>query len=334
MKVVLTSTLIPISDDDLRVFDGVDVDFETIDGTAERDLLEGTRDADAILVVGEHFTRAVIENLRNCKSLTRFGIGYDTIDVAAATERGIWVTNVPDANYREVAVHAIALTLAVTRRLPALDAGIRTAGWESPIFAGVHRPDTQVFGVLGTGRIGQRVATMAAAIGYAVIGYDPVLTKTTAEELGIELVSKDELFARADIVSLHVPLSESTINLIDRHALGTMKPGSVLINVSRGGLVDELELANALRSGKLFGAGIDTFAREPLEMDSPLRSLDNIILSPHAAHWSEESWDETRLKALEEAARILRGEQPRYPVNEPRTGGGDTLDVFLSRKGG
>jgi phosphoglycerate dehydrogenase-like enzyme len=315
-KVVMTNNLVPITEEDLKAFDGLDVDFSVIEGTTEEALLEGTRDADAVIILAEQFTRTVIENLQHCRSLTRFGIGYDTIDVQAATDHGIWVTNVPDANYREVAVHAIALALSVSRRLPALDKGIRETGWASSFFRGVHRPDTQVFGLLGLGRIGRRVAVMAKAIGYTVIAYDPVVTRNDAAELGVELVSKDEVIEGSDIVSVHIPLMESTRNIIDARALARMKEGSILVNVSRGGLVDESALAEALRSGHLFGAGFDAFGNEPLEEGSPLRGLDNIILSPHAAHWSEEAWDETRRKVLEEAARVLRGERPRNPVND------------------
>lgn len=316
MKVVVTSTRVPLTDGDLAVFEGLDVEVEIIDGTDHATLLKGTRDADALIVLVEQITREVIENMRHCRSITRFGIGYDSVDVAAATERGIWVTNVPDANYREVAVHAIALTLAISRRLPALDRGIREDGWTPSIFPGVHRPETQVFGLLGMGRIGRRVAAMAKAIGYSVITADPVVTKATAGELGVELVSRQQLIARSDVLSLHVPLLDSTRNIIDAAALATMKPGSILVNVSRGGLIDEAALADALASGHLFGAGLDAFGNEPLEAASPLRTLDNVILSPHAAHWSEESWAETKRKAVEEAARVLRGEAPRNPVNK------------------
>lgn len=316
MRVVVTSTLVPLSDADLAVFDGMDVEVDIIDGTDPATLLAGTRDADALIVLVEQITREVIENMRHCRSITRFGIGYDSVDVAAATERGIWVTNVPDANYREVAVHAIALALSISRRLPSLDRGIREDGWTPSIFPGVHRPDTQTFGLLGMGRIGRRVAVMAKEIGYTVLTADPVVTEAAAAELGVELVSRQQLIARSDVLSLHVPLLDSTRNIIDAAALASMKSGSILINVSRGGLIDEAALAEALASGHLFGAGLDAFANEPLEPGSPLRTLDNVILSPHAAHWSEESWDETRRKVLEEVARILRGEKPRNPVNK------------------
>jgi len=315
MKVVVTSIRVPVSDADLAQFDGEEVEVEIIDGTDEDALLEATRDADAILVLVENITRRVIDNMLHCRSITRFGIGYDSVDVEAATERGIWVTNVPDANYREVAVHAIALALSIGRRLPALDRGIREDGWANSLVPGVHRPDVQTFGLLGMGRIGRRVAEMAKAIGFTVIVSDPVITVEDAAAIGVDLVGKEELIARSDVLSLHVPLLPSTRGIIDAAALAAMKPGSILLNVSRGGLVDESALAEALRSGHLFGAGIDSFEQEPLEADSPLRELDSVILTPHAAHWSEESWEETRTKAFADVARVLRGEDPRTPVN-------------------
>ncbi|SDH57240.1 C-terminal binding protein [Agrococcus jejuensis] len=314
MKIVATNTMIPLRDEVLAAF-GPDVEFVEIDGTTEEGLLAGTADADALLVLGEHITRPVIERLTRCRSIVRFGIGYDTLDVEAATEHGIWVSNVPDANYREVAVHAIALALAVQRRLPALDAGMRADGWASSFAPGVHRPDDQVFGLWGIGRIGRRVAAMAKAIGYRVIAHDPVLTPEVADELGVELVDRDALLARSNILSLHVPLLDSTRNMLDRDAIAALQLGSIVVNVSRGGLIDEHALAEALQSGHLFGAGIDAFLHEPTEAGNPLLACENAILTPHAAHWSEESLAETKRKVVEEAARILRGEQPRSAVN-------------------
>ena len=317
MKVVVTNTLVTVDEGDRAVFDGMNVEVEVVDGTDRATLLEATRDADALIVLIEQIDREVIENMTTCRSITRFGIGYDSVDVEAATERGIWVTNVPDANYREVAVHAIALALAVTRRLPALDRGIRSEGWIPSIVPGVHRPDGQIFGLLGMGRIGRRVADMARSIGYTVIAADPAVAPEDAASLGVQLVTRDQVIAESDILSLHVPLLDSTRHLMDADAIAAMKPGSVLINVSRGGLVDEHGLAEALRSGHLFGAGFDAFTNEPLEATSPLRSIETVILTPHAGHWSEESWAETHRRTLEEAARVLRGEAPRNPVNDP-----------------
>jgi D-3-phosphoglycerate dehydrogenase len=316
MKVVITSTMLPISDANRAAFDGMDVEVVMIDGSTHDALLEGTRDADALIVLMEDINRAVIENLEHCKSISRMGIGYDTIDVAAATEHGIVVTNVPDANYREVAVHAVSMALAITRKLPTWDRAMKESGWAPfSLGIGIRRPDDQVFGLVGIGRIGQRVATMAAAVGYTVRAYDPVLTPQRAAELGVELVSFDEIIAESDIVSVHVPLMDATRNIISAGVIDQMRRGAVLINVSRGGLVDEHALAAALQSGRLAGAGIDVFEHEPTEAGNPLLTCENALLSPHAAHYSAESFDETRQKVFDDAARALRGLKVLYPVN-------------------
>lgn len=314
MKVVVTREGF-VTDALLAEFDGLPVELVSIDGSTEDSLLRGTRDADALLVPLEDITRRVIENLERCRSITRFGIGVDTIDVAAATDAGIWVTNVPDANHREVATHAIALALALSRRLMVYDRGIRATGWASSVQSGMHRADCQTFGLLGMGRIGRRVAEMATAIGFDVVAADPIVSAVEAETLGVSLVDQTELLARSDILSVHVPLIPSTRGMIDESFIDRMKDGSILVNVSRGGLIDEHALAAALDGGKLAGAGIDTFANEPLEAESPLRSVDAAILTPHAAYYSAESMTETLQKAFRDAARVLRGEAPRYPVN-------------------
>jgi phosphoglycerate dehydrogenase-like enzyme len=322
MKVVLTSTAVPMGPSELQAFEGLDVDFRMIDGTDPEVLLTESADADALIVLVEQITRPVIENLENCRSITRLGVGVDSVDVAAATERGIWVTNVPDANYLEVSTHAMALALASSRRIVDFDRTIKSAGWASTVAVGegMRRPQAQTFGLLGLGRIGRRVAVMAKAVGYRVVAFDPAIDPGDASADGVELVTFDELVRGSDILSLHVPLTESTRNVIDAGVIDRMPAGAVLVNVSRGGLVDEAALAAAIRSGHLAGAGLDAFVHEPLEPASPLRGLDRVLLSPHAAHFSVESWHETRRKAIEEAARVLRGEEPRYPVNRPAVG--------------
>lgn len=318
MKVVMTSALLPLLDDDVAPLRAAGVELEVVDGRDRAALLQGIRDADALLVVAERLDAEAIAELRHCRSITRFGVGVDTVDLDAAADRGIWVTNVPDANYREVAVHAIALALAVSRRLPQLDSGIRHDGWPPSVVPGVHRPDAQTFGVVGLGRIGRRTAEMARAIGYRVIGHDPVVSAEAVADLGIELRPLGQVIAESDVLSLHVPLLESTRGILDARAISTMRPGAIVVNVSRGGLIDEAALAEALVDGRLFGAGLDAFEHEPLDDDSPLRGLDSVVLTPHAGHWSEESWAETKRKAVEDVLRVLAGERPRYPVNEPR----------------
>jgi D-3-phosphoglycerate dehydrogenase len=317
MKVLMTSTQLPLLDEDIAPLVRAGAEIRYVDGRDRAALLRAAPDADALLVLAEQIDAEMIGLLGRCRSITRLGVGVDTVDLAAAADHGIWVTNVPDANYREVAVHAIALALAVSRRLPQLDRGVRRDGWTPSIAPGVHRPDQQTFGMIGLGRIGRRTAEVARSIGYRVIAHDPVITAEAVADIGVEILTQEQVIAQADILSLHVPLLESTRHLLDTAAIATMRPGAIVVNVSRGGLIDEHALAAALADGHLFGAGLDAFEHEPLESDSPLRDLDNVVLTPHSGHWSEESWTETKRKAVEDMLRVHQGEQPRYPVNQP-----------------
>lgn len=268
------------------------------------------------MVLREPITARVLDALPQLRVIGRFGVGLDSIDVQAATNRGIVVTNVPDSNITEVATHAVALALALTRRLHRYDRSIRSGKWdfEGP-GAGVRRVSTQVFGLLGFGKIGQRVAASAKAIGFEVWAHDPFMSDEAISSHGVRPATFSDLIAGADVVSIHVPLIESTRNLIGAAELAKFKAGANLINVSRGGLVDEVALAAAVAGGHLAGAGLDTFAVEPLASNSPLRDLENVILSPHAAHYSAESYAETRLKAFRDVARVLGGKTPFYAVN-------------------
>lgn len=316
MRVVMTSTLVPISDEDLRIFDGLDVQVDIIDGSDRQTLLDGTRDADALLVLAEQIDKEVIDNLAHCRSISRFGIGVDMIDLDAARERGIIVTNVPDANFKEVAVHAMGMILALTRRILSFDSSMKNGRWAPiQIGAGLRRPESQTLGLLGMGRIGTRVASMAREVGFSVIAHDPWAPSATMKDLGIRPVSFEDLLAESDILSVHIPLTAETSGMIDDSVISRMRRGSIFINVSRGALVDEPALIKNLQSGQLGGAGLDAYAQEPLSPDSPLRQLDSVILSPHSAALSTEAMDESRIKMLEECARILRGDQPRYPVD-------------------
>jgi D-3-phosphoglycerate dehydrogenase / 2-oxoglutarate reductase len=319
MRVVQTSPLVQPTDEDLARFAAAGVELAIVDGSDEASLVAGAEGADGLVVLMEDITRPVLEQLPTVRSVVRFGIGYDTIDVPAATDLGVQVSNVPDANYREVAVHAVSMALALARRLPAWDRALKQDGWAGMgVGAGIRRPDDQTVGLIGIGRIGGRVATALRAVGYRVQAFDPYTTPEHAAELGVSLTTLDEVLTGSDILSLHVPLTDETRGIIDAAALARMREGSILVNVSRGGLVDEHALADALTSGHLAGAGIDVFEHEPVEPTNPLLRCDTALLSPHAAHLSAESFTETRTKVYEEVLRVIGGEAPRSPVNQPR----------------
>lgn len=315
MKVVLTNPKMRIdprgASELLALAEVVNAPDTTPDG-----ILSVARDADALIVGVENIREPLISELAACKVIHRMGIGVDFIDIPAATAQGIHVTNVPDANHREVATHALAMIFSLTRQLKHWDAGVREgAPVDFRLGMSIRRPDSQRAGILGLGRIGSHVATVLSAAGYEVVGYDPFVDAATAAERGVTWLPLEEVIATSNILSLHIPLTDENRHLIDAEAIATMPQGAVIVNVSRGGLIDEDALADALASGHLSGAGIDTFETEPLPVDSRLTQFDNVLLSPHAAHFSTESVGEIFSKSMAEVVRVLKGETPTYAVN-------------------
>jgi D-3-phosphoglycerate dehydrogenase len=245
----------------------------------------------------------------------RYGVGYDTVDVAAATRRGIYVCNVPDYGTDEVSDHAITLLLAISRKLLILARGVQEGVWSVEPAKPVGRLRGRTLGIVGLGRIGAMTAAKAQAFGIRVIAHDPLRPMHEFAERNVGRATLDELLQASDYVSLHAPLSDETRHLIDERALGLMKPTAFLVNTARGGLVDGAALARALRSGRIAGAALDVTEQEPIPRESPLLGLENCLLTPHAAWYSDESAAALQRLAGEEAARLVRGEAPRCPVN-------------------
>ncbi|MGO4535654.1 C-terminal binding protein [Leifsonia sp. 2MCAF36] len=268
---------------------------------------------DASVVMVTPYARLTAEDypsMPKTRAVIRYGMGYDNIDVEAAAEAGIPVAIVPGTASEEVASHAFAMGLALVRRLPAGDTAIREHGW-----AGIIGYDTPVLsdlriGVLGLGRIGQHVARMWSAVGAHVRGYDPYIANVP-----VELAALDSVLEESDVVSLHLPLNDGTQHLISADSLSRMRRGAVVVNVSRGGLIDEEALAVALASGQIGGAGIDTFSQEPLPPEHPLRSTPNTILTPHIAWRSNRSTGALQEGAVERARLALTGQPLTDVVN-------------------
>jgi D-3-phosphoglycerate dehydrogenase / 2-oxoglutarate reductase len=247
--------------------------------------------------------RAHFASMRHCSGVVRYGIGYDNIDVAAAAEHGVPVSIVPDASSEEVASHAFALGLALSRRIPQGQAAIARGEWAGSVpFDGPVLSDLRV-GVIGMGRIGRRVATWWRDVGAQVLAHDPIAAFDEVPAATVE-----QILAGSDVVSLHVPLLDQTRHMISAETIARMPRGAVLVNVSRGGLVDEVALAAALTSGHLAGAGIDVFEQEPLPHDHPLRSAPNAVLTPHSAWKSSSSLAALQSGAVERARLLLQGE--------------------------
>lgn len=235
------------------------------------------------------------------KAIGRAGVGIDNVDIPAATERGIAVFNAPQANTIAAAELTIALMISVARKIPAAESSLRRGEWERARFRGVELRG-KTLGLIGAGRIGSEVAVRGRAFGMKVIAFDPYLSGARADELQVEMVDLDEILEGADFVSIHVPLTPETRGILGANALEQMKPTAYLVNTSRGGVVDEAALAEALHRGDISGAALDVYDTEPLAQDSPLRSAPNLVLTPHLGA----STAEAQLAVATEVAEKIR----------------------------
>jgi len=277
-------------------------------------ILEVARDADAILCTYAKVTTAVVEQLTRCRIISRFGIGVDNVDIAMATSKGIVVTKVPDYCIDEVSDHAMALLLAIVRKIPFSNSEVQEGRWAMPTVVPIHRLRGTILGLVGFGRIPQLVAPKAQAFGIKVIAFDPFVPQEVFAKAGVSSVSFDELVKTADYISLHCPLTPETNHLFNAEVFGKMKPGAYLVNTGRGPLIDEAALAQALDKGQLAGAALDVVEKEP-PVGSPVLGRKNVILTPHTAFYSDESLLELQVKAAEEVVRVLSGQAPKNPVN-------------------
>lgn len=284
-------------------------------GSAE-DIADLGREAEGLVVQWAQITGEVMDRMPKLRIISRVGIGYDMVDVAAATARGIAVANTPSYCIEEVAAHTIAMIMTQARGIPAYDRAVRAGTWKAveahPLAV---RPSATTVSVLGFGRIGSMVARGCRALGFRVLVADPYAAVESVREAGCEPVGIPDAVAQADILTLHVPLTDDTHHLIDAAVLATMKPGAVLVNTCRGPLIDEVALATSLRAGQLGAAALDVFEEEPLAADSPLRDLDQVLLTPHAAWYSPQALADLPVHAAENIIRFLAGET--VPIVNP-----------------
>ena len=279
-------------------------------GRDHETLLRHVADADALLVGTARIGPALLDAAPRLRIVARYGIGVDNVDVEEATRRGVVVTNAPGFCREEVAEHVLTLLLCLARGVHLYDRAVRTGDWTRAGARSVRRVAGQTLGVVGFGAIGRTVAERAEGIGMHVIAHDPV-----AEVTGAEPVTLDELLRRADVVTLHTPLTEETRGFVDERFLGAMKPTAFLINTARGALVDQDALQAALADGRIAGAGLDTFVPEPLPEGHPLLESERALLTPHVAFYSEESVHDVRVRAARAVAEALAGERPAETVN-------------------
>jgi D-3-phosphoglycerate dehydrogenase len=293
---------------------GEEVDVRHVDGTDRAALLSAVADADALLVRSATKVDAeVFAATSRLKVVARAGVGLDNVEVPAATARGVLVVNAPTSNIVSAAEHAVALLLSLARRIPAADASLQGGEWKRSSFSGVEISGKTV-GVVGLGKIGQLFAQRLAAFGTELIAYDPYVSPARAAQLGIELLDLDELLARADIISIHLPKTPETKGLIGADQLARTKPGVLIVNAARGGLIDEKALADAVRDGHVGGAGIDVFVEEPTT-SSPLFGLPNVVVTPHLGASTGEAQDRAGTDVARSVILALRGDFVPDAVN-------------------
>ncbi len=278
------------------------------------DIAAQCADADAVLLDLAPMTAEAVAGLRKCKVISRYGVGFENVDLDAATAAGIQVTNVPDYCMEDVSDHALALMLSCLRHIPLRDREVREGKWN--IQADSFRLKGKTLGVIGAGRIARALIRKVSGFGFAeVVAYDPYISAEQLAEIGVRKVEKEELFRISDIISLHLHANAETNGMICKETLALMKPTAILINVSRGPLVKDEDLLDALRGHRILAAGLDTHNHEPLGAQSPFCQLDNVVLTDHTAYSTAEGVTELKTKAAQNVVDVLEGRTPRYPVN-------------------
>jgi len=279
------------------------------------ELVANAAGADAILVQYAQISAEVMDALPTLRAIGRYGVGVDSVDIDAATARGIAVCNVPDYGTESVSDHAIAMALACARGIPRLDRGLRAGSFDLAAVRPLYQTRGRVFGVVGLGHIGTATARKADGLGYEVIGYDIAAEPGATTYHGFALVGLDELLERSQVVSLHTPLNEVTRGMIGPDQLAQMRSDAILVNTSRGGVIDGAALVEALRTGRIRGAAIDVHESEPLPTGHPLTTFDSVVLTPHLAWYTEESYDELKRRTVANVLEVCAGRVPRNIVN-------------------
>ncbi|SHO61674.1 D-3-phosphoglycerate dehydrogenase [Pseudoxanthobacter soli DSM 19599] len=320
-KVVITDYDYGDVEIERSILEPVGAEIVALQAKSEDDLIEAARDCDAIMNQYARVGARTISAMENCKVIARYGVGVDIVDVAAAAEKGILVTNVRDYCTEEVADHAISLWLALARGLFPYDRATHRGIWRWQSAAPLHRLRGQTVGIVSFGRIGQAIATRAAGFGVRIVVCDPYLAPGVAEAHGARQVDKAELLRISDVVMMQVPMTAETRHFLSEAEFRAMKPTALVINTGRGPTIDNKALYRALTEGWIAGAGLDDPEEEPAKRagwnpaDNPIFSLPNVIVTPHAAYYSEESIRAAREIAASEVARVLTGQPPRNPVN-------------------
>lgn len=328
-RAVLTdSDRFPFSPSDISRLDASGIELVSIPGHDSSAIVEAVQSADAVFIYSAALTKDVLGKFGRCRLIIRCGTGYDLIDVSAARALGIGLAYVPSYGEWDVAEHALALMFAVARRVSSLDLAVHRGRWPSYVDIGsMHRLHGAALGLLGFGRIARRLAEIAGAMGLVVHACDPYLMQGEIERAGAVRCTIDELARSADVISLHLPLTKDSAEIIDDAFLERVRPRAILINTARGELIDEMALARALSEGRLAGAGLDVLADEPPSDNHPLLNAPNTVMTPHTAALTDEALESLRGQAIDELLRAAAGLDLKNPIPTPQILGGAITDA-------
>lgn len=314
-KIVIVDSDFENSDLEFAMGREAGVEVERFQGRDPDQVIANAAGAQGIVTSYARFPRRVFEALPDLKVVSRTGVGYDNVDLAAATEHGVAVCTVPGYGTEVVSDHAIALALCVLRRLNEVDASMRRGEWNYKPMRPLGQVHGRTFGVVGMGEIGRATARKAAGLGFRVVCCSRSLVAGRRTPEGYDILALDDLLACSDVVSFHCALAPGTRHLLDARRIALMKPGAVVVNTSRGAVVDTDALAAALAEGRLWGAGIDVFEGEPVDFESAICKAPHTVLTPHMAYWSEESGAELRTRSMQSAIDVVLGRRPADCLN-------------------
>lgn len=314
MKAVITECDHENIDIEISAFKKAGIMLELQQCRTEEEIINKCKGAQVLIVQYAHITKRILDNLPELKMIVRYGVGVDTIDVEEATKHHIQVCNVPDYGMNEVSDHAIALMMAFTRKIVLMNDFTKKVKWDYVRSIPIHRASSQTVGVVGLGRIGKNFAIKAHALGYNIIGFDPYY-KESDETKFIKVLPFDDVITKSDVISIHIP-ADGNKDLFNKDVFKKMKKTSILLNVARGGIINEDDLYEALKNGEIGGAGIDCATNEPMNPGNRFFELENYIATPHMAWYSEEAALELKRKVAEEAVHFLTNQKLHYPVNK------------------
>jgi len=315
LKVVITDHRFASVEIQQKVLSEIGAELVVGQAKSEDEIIEIARDAHGILVARSNISARIISALENCKVMVRYGVGVDNIDLPAATQKGIMVSNVLDYCVDEVADHALALILSLARKIVFSARRVQAGEWTIQNLKPLKRLSGQTVGVVGYGRIGKMLAMKASAVGFKVLAHDPFVAAAGPEDDGINFVDLETLLRESDFVSLHTPLTEDTAGMIGKERLDQMKDSACLVNVSRGALIDEAALITALTEKRIAGAGLDVLVEEAANPDNPLQKMEQVIVTSHTAFYSEEAIQDLQEKAARKVVSALSGHIPDPLVN-------------------